>query len=288
MKVSMFTKEEKHDDQAEFHLLVLISKYARDPWRRSLTSQTDHWGKSVANEARFHHQSVHNKIKMPRECAAVGCAELQTKGSLFSFHTFPKGSSRRKLHPWRLELEIVPSRLPCGHPHRHEFFTKGYRSRIARHSLGWSLVDGRNSLFGWNLHPCQFYKEYIQTDQRTQKYILTPWHPAQIKIKKGKHFFHKKPFRKRKGNQQKRQMYTQILSKNELVINAEEEEGRERGRKRKKKKRRKKKKIDMVNTDKRKEKQNYPTQRKNVRFVKHRDYPPHSYIVNERYNWTTN
>ena len=28
---------------------------------------------------------------------------------------------------------------------------------------------------------------------------------------------------------------------------------------------------------------NYPTQRKNERFVKHRDYPLHSYIVNERY-----
>ena len=49
------------------------------------------------------------------------------------------------------------------------------------------------------------------------------------KIKKGKNLFHKKPSRKRKGNQQKRQMNTQILSKNELVINAEEEEeGRER------------------------------------------------------------
>ena len=29
---------------------------------------------------------------------------------------------------------------------------------------------------------------------------------------------------------------------------------------------------------------NYPTQRKNERFVKHRDYPSHSYIVNERHN----
>ena len=29
---------------------------------------------------------------------------------------------------------------------------------------------------------------------------------------------------------------------------------------------------------------NYPTQRKNERFLKLRDYPPHSYIVNERYN----
>ncbi len=76
-----------------------------------------------------------------------------------------------------------------------------------------------------SLHPCQFYKEYIQTDQRTQKYILTLWHLVQrLKLKKGKKLFHRKPSRKRKGNQQKRQMYTQILSKNELVINAEEEE----------------------------------------------------------------
>ena len=76
--------------------------------------------------------------KMPRECAAVGCVELQTKGSLFSFHTFPKDSSRRNLHPWRFELEIVPNRLPCGHPHRHEFLPA-----FARLILGgwkeWSL-----------------------------------------------------------------------------------------------------------------------------------------------------
>ena len=79
MKVSMFTKEEMHADQAEFRLLVLISKYARDPWRKSLTSQTDteangEWGAfSAINQS---------TTKMPRECAAVGCAELQTKGSL--------------------------------------------------------------------------------------------------------------------------------------------------------------------------------------------------------------
>ena len=177
MKGSMFTKEEMHADQDEFRLLVLISKYARDPWRRSMTSQTDHWDEW---RMRLVFTSNRSTTKMPRECAAVGCAELQTKGSLFSFHIFPKDSSRRKLHPWRFELEIVPSRLPCGHPHRHELFTKGYQSRIARLSLGWSLVDGRNFLFGWNLRPCQFYKEYIQTDQRTQKYILTP--TAKIKI----------------------------------------------------------------------------------------------------------
>ena len=143
----------------------------------------------MANEARFHHQSVHN------ENATQMCSRgMQTKGSLFSFHTFPKDSSRRKLHPWGFELEIVQSRLPCGHPHTHEFFTKEYRSRISRLSLSWSLVEERNGLFGWNHRPCQFYKEYIQTDQRTQKYILTPWHPVQrLKLEKGKSLFHKKP-----------------------------------------------------------------------------------------------
>ena len=62
---------------------------------------------------------------------------------------------------------------------------------------------------------------------------MTPWHPVQrLKLKKGKNLFHKKPSRKRIGEKKekkkKRQMNTQILSKNELVINAEEEAGRER------------------------------------------------------------
>ena len=214
MKVNMFTKEEVHADQAKFCLLVLIPKYARDPWLRSLTSQTLRW---MANE-------VHNENDT-RMCGR-GMRRAADQRVVVFFHTFLKDSSRRKLPPWRFETETVPSWLPCGHPHRYDFFfTKGYRSRIARLSLGWSMVDGRNGLFGWNLRPCQFYKEYIQTNQRTLKYILTPWHPVQrLKLKKGKTLFHKKPSRKRNGNQQKRQMYTQILSKNELVINAEEEE----------------------------------------------------------------
>ena len=61
------------------------------------------------------------------------------------------------------------------------------------------------------------------------KYILTPWHPVQrLKLKKGeKNFFTRNPPEK-EWEINKRQMNTQILSKNELVINAEEEEGRER------------------------------------------------------------
>ena len=29
-----------------------------------------------------------------------------------------KEAKASELHPWRLELEIGPSRLPCGHPYR--------------------------------------------------------------------------------------------------------------------------------------------------------------------------
>ena len=45
---------------------------------------------------------------------------------------------------------------------------------------------------------------------------------AKIKIKKGEKPPSQETLQKKKGNQQKRQMYTQILSKNELVINTEE------------------------------------------------------------------
>ena len=179
--------------------------------------------------------------KMLRECA--GCAELQTKGSLFSIHTFPKDSSRRELHPWKFELEIVSSPLPCGNPHRHECFTIGYRSRIARLSLGWSLVDGRKGLFGWNLRPCQFYKEYIQTDQRTRKYILAP--SAKIKIKKGVKPPSQETLQKKKGKSTKEA---------KVHTNPQQEWTRNKSRTRERKKT-SKKQTDMVNTEKRKEKQ---------------------------------
>ena len=55
---------------------------------------------------------------------------------------------------------------------------------------------------------------------------------AKIKIKKGEKPHHKKPSRKRNGNQRKRSMYTRILSKNERVIN-EEKEGRKTKQKQK-------------------------------------------------------
>ena len=60
---------------------------------------------------------------------------------------------------------------------------------------------------------------------------------AKIKIKKGEKPPSQEPLQKKKGEwgKKKRQMYTQILSKNELVINAAEEKGEGRREKKKRK-----------------------------------------------------
>ena len=62
MKVSMFTKEEMHADHAEFHLLVLISK-TRKTCDVGLSRHKQTLRRMV-NEARFHHQSLHNENAM--------------------------------------------------------------------------------------------------------------------------------------------------------------------------------------------------------------------------------
>ena len=137
--------------------------------------------------------------KMPRECAVVGCAELQTKGSLFSFHTFPKDSSRTGNSNWKF--------FQVGYPvntHTDMNFLLMVSVTHRRLSLGWSLVDGRNDFFGGNLRPCQFYKEYIETYQRTQKCILTRWRPVQrVKLKKEKKTPSQETFQKKKGKSTK-------------------------------------------------------------------------------------
>ena len=204
MKVSMFTKEEMHADQAEFHLLVLILKYARDPWCRSLASQTDteangEWGAfspSISPQRKCH---ANVRPWDAQSCRPLGC--------------FPFTPSRKIAAEGSLIIlgDLNWKFFQVGYPvdtHTDMNFLLGYQSRIAQLLLDWSLVDGRNGLFGWNLRPFQFYKEYIQIDQRTQKYILTLWHPVQ------KNLLYKKLSRKGKGNQQKRKMFTQILVMN--------------------------------------------------------------------------
>ena len=73
---------------------------------------------------------------------------------------------------------------------------------------------------------------FTRNISRPTKGLRNTFHSAKIKIKKGEKPFSQETLQKKKGKStttKKRQMYTQILSKNELVINAEEEEeGRER------------------------------------------------------------
>ena len=139
----------------------------------------------------------HSTTKMPRECAAVGCAELKTKWSLFSFHTFPKDSSRRKLHPWRFQLEIVPSRLPVDTHTDMNFLLRvsvTHRPAFARLILGrWK----ERSL--WMKHPSLPILQGIYPDRPkdSEKYILTPWHPVQ-RFKKEKKKEEKKKRKKEK------------------------------------------------------------------------------------------
>ena len=198
MKVSMFTKEEMHAEQAEFRLLVLISKYARDPWRRSLTSQTDHWGEWGAFSP-----SIGPQRKCHANVRPWDAQSCRPKGRCFPFTpsqkiavegSFILGDSNWKLFQIGFPVDTHTDMI---------FFTKGYRSRIARLSLGWSLVDGRNGFFGWNLRPCQFYKEYIQTDQRTQIHFDTLAPSAKIKIKKGEKPFSQETLQKKKGKSTK-------------------------------------------------------------------------------------
>ena len=68
----MFTKEEMYADQAEFRLLVLISKYARDPWRRGKKGKTG--GTTIelptntpALSKKQNKREAKNQSKQPRE-----------------------------------------------------------------------------------------------------------------------------------------------------------------------------------------------------------------------------
>ena len=137
--------------------------------------------------------------KMPRERAAVGCAELQTKGSLFSFYTFPKDSSRRKLHPWRFELEIVPSRLPVNTRTDMNLLLKGLLS-VTHHSAFARLIFGRWKERSLRMKPPSLpILQGIYPDRPKDSEIYFDTLAPSAKIKKWNNLFHKKPSRKKKG-----------------------------------------------------------------------------------------
>ena len=142
--------------------------------------------------------------KMPRKCVAVGCAVLHTKGLLFSFHTFLKDSSRRKLHPWRFELEIVPSRLPSGHLHRHDFFLlKGIGHALP--GFRWLILGRWKERSLWMKPPSLPILQGIYPDRPEDSEIhfdtLAP--SAKIKIKKEEKPFSQETLQKEKGKSTK-------------------------------------------------------------------------------------
>ena len=138
-----------------------------------------------------------SRTKMPRECAAVGCAQLQTKGSLFSFHTFPKDSSRRNLGDsnWKL--------FQVGYPvdtHTDMIFllkvSVTHRPAFAR------LILGRWKDRSLRMKPpsLPILQGINQTDQ-IHFDTLAP--SAKIKIKKGEKPFSQETLQKKKGKSTK-------------------------------------------------------------------------------------
>ena len=126
------------------------------------------------------------------------------------------------------------------------------------------MVDGRKGLFRSVKPPSLPVLQGMYPDRPKDSEIhfdtLAP--SAKIKMKKmGKTSFTRNPPENEREINNRRKC-TQILSKNELVINAEEEKGEEEGRKRKQTNKQTNKqnqkthnRMDMVKTEKRKEKQ---------------------------------
>ena len=238
MKVSMFMKEEMHANQAEFRLLVLISKYAWAPWRRSLTSQTHLKAKG---EWGTFSPSISPQWKWHMTVQPWDVQSCRPKG-----HWFPFTPSRKIAVEGSFILGDLNWKLfQVGYPVDTHADMNFLLRVLITHRLAFArLILGRwkeRSL--WMKPSSMPILQGIYPDwPKDSEYILTPWHPVQrLKFKKGKNLLHKKPCRKWKGNQHRGKMYTQNLSKSELVINAEEEKGEEEGRKRKQTKNKNKK-----------------------------------------------
>ena len=171
---------------------------------------------------------------MPRECAAVGCAELQTKGSLFSFRTFPKDSSRRKLHSWRFELEIFQVGYPVDTHKDMNFLLRvsvTHRPAFARLILGrWKERSLRMKL------PSLPILQGIYPDSEIHFDTLAP--SAKIKIKKGEKPPSQETLQKMKGKSTK--------EKN-VHTNPQQEWTRNKCRRRKRRRREKKKRKQKTN-----------------------------------------
>ena len=197
-------------------LLLLISKYARDPWRRSLTSQR---GAEVYGERGAFSPSVTPQRKCHTNVRPWDAQSCRPKGRCFPF-----SPSRKMVVEGSFILEYsIWTFFQVGYPvDTHMNFL--LRVSVTHRPALAGLILGRRKERSLRMKsPSLPVLQGIYPDRPKESEIhfdtLAP--SAKIKIKKGE-----KPsqetLQKKKGNQQKRQMYTQILSKNELVINTEE------------------------------------------------------------------
>ena len=235
MKVSMFTKEEMHADQAEFRLLVLISKYARDSWRRSLTSQT---GAEANGEWGAFSPSISPQRKCHANVRPWDAQSCRPKGRCFPFTPSRKiaveGSFILGDSNWKL--------FQVGYPVDTQN-TVTHRPAFARLILGrWK----ERSLWMKSLSLPIIQGIYRDRPKDSEIHFDTLAPSAKIKIKKGEKPFSQETLQTKKGKSTKEA---------NVHTNPQEWTRNKCRRRRRERNKTNKKQMDMVNTEKRKEKQ---------------------------------
>ena len=230
MKVSMFTKEEIHADQAKFCLLVVISKYARDPWRRSLTSQTD----AEANgEWGVFSQSVTPQRKCHANVWLWDAQSCRPKGRCFPFIPFRKIAVKRSFILGDLNWKLFQVGYPVD---THTDMNFLLRVSVTHHPAFARLILGRWKERSLQMKPPSLpVLQGINPDwpKHSEIHFDTLAPSAKIKIKKGEKPPSQETLQKMKGKSTKEEKCTHKSSARMNSINTEEEKGEEQGRKRK-------------------------------------------------------
>ena len=111
----------------------------------------------MANEARFHHQSVHNE-NATRMCGRGMRRAADQRVVVFLSH-LPERQQSKETSSLDIWTGNCSKSFTLWTP--TQTWTFYWRVSVTHRPAfaSWSLVDGSNSLFGWNLRPWQFYKE---------------------------------------------------------------------------------------------------------------------------------
>ena len=165
-----------HADQADFRLLVLISKYARDPWRRSLASQ-------IYTEANGEWGAFSPSITPQRKCHANvrpwDAQSWRPKGRCFPFTPSRKiaveGSFIFGDSNWKL--------FQVGYPVvTHTDMNFLLRVSVTHRPAFARLILGRWKERSLRMKPPSLpilQGIYPDRPKDSEKLILTPWHPVQ-------------------------------------------------------------------------------------------------------------